>query len=75
MLRYGVLVGTHVPALVVEAGQAAIGAAMRPCSAAFANYLNNATNLAVAQVLVETLESMKLQYPKPAADLSKIQFE
>jgi polyphosphate kinase 2 (PPK2 family) len=32
-------------------------------------------NLAVAQVLVETLESMKLQYPKPTADLSKIQFE
>jgi PPK2 family polyphosphate:nucleotide phosphotransferase len=32
-------------------------------------------NLAVAQILVETLEGMKLQYPKPAADLSKIQFE
>jgi PPK2 family polyphosphate:nucleotide phosphotransferase len=32
-------------------------------------------NLAVAQVLVETLESMKLKYPKPTADLSKIQFE
>jgi PPK2 family polyphosphate:nucleotide phosphotransferase len=32
-------------------------------------------NLAVAQILVETLEGMKLHYPKPAADLSKIQFE
>jgi polyphosphate kinase 2 (PPK2 family) len=32
-------------------------------------------NLAVAQVLVETMESMKLQYPKPVSDLSKIQFE
>jgi len=32
-------------------------------------------NLAVAQVMVETLESMKLKYPKPAADLSKIDFE
>ena len=32
-------------------------------------------NLAVSQVMVETLESMKLQYPKPAADLSKIKFE
>src|SRR6516225_1727492 len=32
-------------------------------------------NLAVAQILVETLEGMKLQYPKPVADLSKIQFE
>ena len=32
-------------------------------------------NLAVAQVLVETLESMKLKYPKPTADLSKIRFE
>jgi PPK2 family polyphosphate:nucleotide phosphotransferase len=32
-------------------------------------------NLAVSQVIVETLESMKLKYPKPAADLSKIQFE
>jgi len=32
-------------------------------------------NLAVAQILVETLEGMKLQYPKPMADLSKIQFE
>ena len=32
-------------------------------------------NLAVAQILVETLNGMKLQYPKPAADLSKIQFE
>ena len=32
-------------------------------------------NLAVAQILVETLEGMKLQYPKPVADLSKIQLE
>ena len=32
-------------------------------------------NLAVAQILVETLEGMKLQFPQPAADLSKIQFE
>ena len=32
-------------------------------------------NLAVAQILVETVEGMKLQYPKPVADLSKIQFE
>jgi len=32
-------------------------------------------NLAVAQILVETLEGMKLEYPKPVSDLSKIQFE
>lgn len=32
-------------------------------------------NLAVAQVLVETMEEMKLHYPKPLADVSKIQFE
>lgn len=32
-------------------------------------------NLAVAQILVETLEGMKLQYPKPSADLSQIRFE
>jgi PPK2 family polyphosphate:nucleotide phosphotransferase len=32
-------------------------------------------NLAVSQILVEILESMKLQYPKPAADLSQIRFE
>jgi len=32
-------------------------------------------NLAVAQILVETLNGMKLQYPKPSADLSKIEFE
>jgi PPK2 family polyphosphate:nucleotide phosphotransferase len=32
-------------------------------------------NLAVSEVLVDTLESMHLQYPKPTADLSKIQFE
>jgi PPK2 family polyphosphate:nucleotide phosphotransferase len=32
-------------------------------------------NLAVAQILVETMEAMQLEYPKPVADLSKIQFE
>jgi PPK2 family polyphosphate:nucleotide phosphotransferase len=32
-------------------------------------------NLAVSEVLVDTLEAMNLQYPKPTADLSKIQFE
>ncbi len=32
-------------------------------------------NLAVSQVIVETMESMKMQYPKPTADLSKIKFE
>ena len=32
-------------------------------------------NLAVSEVLVHTLESMKLKYPKPAGDLSKIHFE
>ena len=32
-------------------------------------------NLAVSQILVETLETMKLQFPKPTADLSEIQFE
>jgi PPK2 family polyphosphate:nucleotide phosphotransferase len=32
-------------------------------------------NLAVSQILVETMEGMKMQFPKPAADLSKIQFE
>jgi PPK2 family polyphosphate:nucleotide phosphotransferase len=32
-------------------------------------------NLAVAQILVETMEAMKLRYPKPAADLSGIRFE
>lgn len=32
-------------------------------------------NLAVAQILVETMEAMKLHYPKPAADLSGISFE
>jgi len=31
-------------------------------------------NLAVAQILVETMEATKLEYPKPA-DLSKIKFE
>jgi PPK2 family polyphosphate:nucleotide phosphotransferase len=32
-------------------------------------------NLAVAQVIRETLEDMKLKYPEPVADLSKIKFE
>jgi PPK2 family polyphosphate:nucleotide phosphotransferase len=32
-------------------------------------------NLAVAQILVETMEAMKLRFPKPAADLSGISFE
>ena len=32
-------------------------------------------NLAVSQVIVETLKGMDLKYPKPTADLSKIQFE
>jgi PPK2 family polyphosphate:nucleotide phosphotransferase len=32
-------------------------------------------NLAVSQILVEAMEGMNLKYPKPTADLSKIQFE
>jgi PPK2 family polyphosphate:nucleotide phosphotransferase len=32
-------------------------------------------NLAVSQILVDTLEKMKLKYPKPTADLSQIRFE
>jgi PPK2 family polyphosphate:nucleotide phosphotransferase len=32
-------------------------------------------NLAVSQILVDTLEAMDLQYPTPVADLSKIEFE
>ena len=32
-------------------------------------------NLAVSQVMRDTLEAMDLKYPKPAADLSAIQFE
>jgi len=32
-------------------------------------------NLAVAQILLETMEGMKMQFPKPSGDLSKIQFE
>jgi PPK2 family polyphosphate:nucleotide phosphotransferase len=32
-------------------------------------------NLAVSQILCETLESMDLKFPKPAADLSGIKFE
>jgi polyphosphate kinase 2 (PPK2 family) len=32
-------------------------------------------NLAVSQILRETLESMDLKFPKPAADLAGIKFE
>jgi PPK2 family polyphosphate:nucleotide phosphotransferase len=32
-------------------------------------------NLAVSEILVHTLDEMKLKYPKPAADLSKMHFE
>lgn len=32
-------------------------------------------NLAVSQILLETMEGMQMQFPKPAADLSKIRFE
>ncbi len=32
-------------------------------------------NLAVSEILMQTLEGMKLEYPKPTADLSKISFE
>lgn len=32
-------------------------------------------NLAISQILVNTLEEMDLKYPKPVGDLSKIQFE
>jgi PPK2 family polyphosphate:nucleotide phosphotransferase len=32
-------------------------------------------NLAVSQIVLETLENMDLKYPKPAEDLSGIQFE
>jgi len=32
-------------------------------------------NLAVSQIMRETLEDMKLKYPKPSADLSGIKFE
>ena len=32
-------------------------------------------NLAVSEIMRQTLESMDLKYPKPAADLSAIQFE
>jgi len=32
-------------------------------------------NLAVSQIMVDTLESMDLKYPKPTADLSAIEFE
>ena len=32
-------------------------------------------NLAVSEVIVETMEAMKMHFPKPIADLSKIQFE
>jgi PPK2 family polyphosphate:nucleotide phosphotransferase len=32
-------------------------------------------NLAVAEILVQTMERMKMQYPKPTADLTGIKFE
>jgi polyphosphate kinase 2 (PPK2 family) len=32
-------------------------------------------NLAVSEILMQTLESMNLKFPKPTADLSGIQFE
>jgi PPK2 family polyphosphate:nucleotide phosphotransferase len=32
-------------------------------------------NLAVSEIVLRTLESMKLKYPKPAEDLSQIRFE
>jgi polyphosphate kinase 2 (PPK2 family) len=32
-------------------------------------------NLAVSDIIVDTMERMKMRYPKPTADLSKIQFE
>ncbi len=32
-------------------------------------------NLAISQIVLETLESMDLKFPKPSADLSKIHFE
>ena len=32
-------------------------------------------NLAVSEILVHTLEQMKMKYPKPSGDLTKIQFE
>jgi len=32
-------------------------------------------NLAVSSVIVEAMEEMKMRYPKPISDLSKIQFE
>jgi PPK2 family polyphosphate:nucleotide phosphotransferase len=56
-------------------------AALEKCSASHAPWYVIPSNhkwfrnLAVSEILVETLESMKMQYPKPAADLSKIQFE
>jgi polyphosphate kinase 2 (PPK2 family) len=32
-------------------------------------------NLAVSQIVLDTLEDMDLKYPKPVADLSGIKFE
>ena len=32
-------------------------------------------NLAVSRILVDTMEGMKLQFPEPVADLSKLEFE
>jgi PPK2 family polyphosphate:nucleotide phosphotransferase len=32
-------------------------------------------NLAVSRILIDTMEGMKLQFPEPVADLSKLEFE
>ena len=32
-------------------------------------------NLAVSDIVVQTMEGMKMDYPKPTADLAKIEFE
>jgi polyphosphate kinase 2 (PPK2 family) len=32
-------------------------------------------NLAVSEVIVHAMEAMKMRYPPPTADLSKIKFE
>jgi PPK2 family polyphosphate:nucleotide phosphotransferase len=54
---------------------------LRKCSPAFAPwYVIPANykwfrNLAVSQILLDTMEAMDLHYPAPVADLSKIEFE
>jgi PPK2 family polyphosphate:nucleotide phosphotransferase len=54
---------------------------LRKCSTDYAPWYvipaNNKwfRNLAVSQVILETLESMNMKYPKPTADLSTIRFE